>query len=163
MTNKHLKLSTNFVSILSIFTKILERIVSKQLINYICTKNLIHPFQSAYLPGKSTETALTKVTSDILTELDSTNGNILTLLEIHVHAPTTMSYIRHSTASQMHWRYIPTLSPHHHRLRHHINSQMALGKLASLQLPQNRNNTFPFTTPQHTGTRIPIMTTRYDL
>ena len=57
--------------------KKLERIVSKHLINNICTTNLIYQLQSAYLPGKSTDTAPTKVTSDILSELGNTNGTIL--------------------------------------------------------------------------------------
>ena len=57
----------------------------------------------------------------------------------------------HSTLPQMHRQY--NRIPHHHLIRHHINSQIALGKLASFQPPQNRSNALLFTTPQHTNTR----------
>ena len=60
----------------------MERIVAKQLASYLISHKIPHIFQSAYLPSKSTETALAKISSDILTNLDNKNGAILTLLDL---------------------------------------------------------------------------------
>ena len=70
------------ISNLSIFSKTLEQIVAKQLTYYLISHKIPHIFQSAYLPSKSTETALAKISSDILTNLDNKNGTILALLDI---------------------------------------------------------------------------------
>ena len=70
------------ISNLSIFSKTLERIVAKQLTSYLISHKIPHIFQSAYLPSKSTETALAKISSDILTNLDNKNGTILALLDL---------------------------------------------------------------------------------
>ena len=53
------------ISNLSLFFKTLALVVAKQLINYLTSNNLSHSLQSAYMPKKSTETALTKLTSDL--------------------------------------------------------------------------------------------------
>ena len=58
------------ISTLSIFSNTLERIVAKQLTFYLISHKIPHIFQSAYLPSKSTETALVKISSDILTNPD---------------------------------------------------------------------------------------------
>ena len=70
------------ISNLSIFSKILERIDAKQLTSYLISHKIPHIFQSAYLPSKSTETAIAKISSDILTNLDNKNGTILALLDL---------------------------------------------------------------------------------
>ena len=70
------------ISNLSIFSKTLERIVAKQLTSYLISHKIPHIFQSAYLPSKSTETALAKISSEILTNLDNKNGTILALLDL---------------------------------------------------------------------------------
>ena len=70
------------ISNLSIFSKTLEPIVAKQLTSYLISQKIPHIFQSAYLPSKSTETALAKISSDILTNLDNKNGTILALLDL---------------------------------------------------------------------------------
>ena len=57
-----------------------ERIVTKQLTYYLISHKIPHIFQSAYLLSKSTETALEKISSDILTNLDNKNGTILAYL-----------------------------------------------------------------------------------
>ena len=51
--------------------KIMERVVSHQLINYLENNNLLDYFQSAYNKSVSTETALTHVTDLIHNSLDS--------------------------------------------------------------------------------------------
>ena len=70
------------ISNLSIHSKTLERIVASQLTTYLDNNNILHPLQSAHTPRKSTETALTKISSDLLTELDNKNGTILILLDM---------------------------------------------------------------------------------
>ena len=70
------------ISNLSFFSKTLEHIVAKQLTNYLIVNNISHPFQSAYTPKKSTETALTKISNDLLSKLDNKHGSILALLDL---------------------------------------------------------------------------------
>ena len=70
------------ISNLSIFSKTLERIVAKQLTSYLISHKIPHIFKSAYLPSKSTEAALVKVSSDIITNIDNKNGTILALLDL---------------------------------------------------------------------------------
>ena len=70
------------ISNLSIFSKTLERIVAKQLTSYLISHKIPHIFQSAYLPSKSTENVLAKISSDILTHLDNKNITILALLDL---------------------------------------------------------------------------------
>ena len=53
------------VSQLSSLSKTLERIVSKQLVNYITSNSIADPLQSAYLPNRGTETALNLIFNDI--------------------------------------------------------------------------------------------------
>ena len=54
------------ISQLSTISKILEKVVFKQLIHYLEINNIIDPFQSAYRPNHSTETCLNHVISNIL-------------------------------------------------------------------------------------------------
>ena len=70
------------ISILSIHSKILERVISSQLITYLTINKIPNIFQSAYLPHKSTESALTLITSDILSGLNNNRGTILVLLDM---------------------------------------------------------------------------------
>ena len=70
---------------LSIFTKTLERIIAKQLTYYLISHKIPHIFQIAYIPSKSTETALAKISSDILTNIDNKNGTILALFYLSTH------------------------------------------------------------------------------
>ena len=76
--------SSNYrpISNLSIHYKVLERVVSSQLITYLTANNIPNIFQSAYLPHKSTESALTLITSDLLSGLNNYRGTILILLDI---------------------------------------------------------------------------------
>ena len=62
------------ISNLSIFSQILERIFVKQLTSYLISHKIPHIFQSTHITSKSTETALAKISSDILTNLDNKNG-----------------------------------------------------------------------------------------
>ena len=56
------------------------RIVLTQLNQYFNAEPSLNPFQSAYQRHHSTETALTKITNDILSEIDHRRLTLLTLL-----------------------------------------------------------------------------------
>ena len=72
------------ISNISILSKVLEKVVSKQLFSYLTTNNILCTFQSAYVPNKSTETAITRVTN-ILHDLDNTYETIIILLDKAQH------------------------------------------------------------------------------
>ena len=70
------------VSNLSFLSKVIEKVVLKQLLEYLNTNSLLSPNQSAYRPCHSTETALLKVTIDILLALDRRHVSLLALLDL---------------------------------------------------------------------------------
>jgi len=70
------------ISNLSVLSKLLERLVCKQLKSYLQDNRLLPDMQSAFRAHHSTETAVLKVLSDILFALDSGNLTLLTLLDL---------------------------------------------------------------------------------
>ena len=70
------------ISKLSFISKLTERVVLRRLIDHVSSGNLHEPFQSAYKPNHSTETALTRIQNDILMALDSKRGVVLVLLDL---------------------------------------------------------------------------------
>jgi len=70
------------ISNLSVLSKLLERLVCKQLMSYLQDNRLLPDMQSAFRAHHSTETAVLKVLSDILLALDSGNLALLTLLDL---------------------------------------------------------------------------------
>ena len=60
------------VSQLPIFSKIIERIISPEITHFLINNNILHPHQSAYMPGLSTETAICMINNDILSSRKST-------------------------------------------------------------------------------------------
>ena len=70
------------ISNLSVISKLLERLVSKQLMTYLKDRNLLPDLQSAYRSYHSTETAVLKVMSDISQSLDAGNLAVLVLLDL---------------------------------------------------------------------------------
>ena len=70
------------VSNLSFLSKVLERVISSRLVHHIDTQGLREPFQSAYVARHSTETALTRIHSDICTAIDSHGAALLVLLDL---------------------------------------------------------------------------------
>ena len=70
------------VSNLPFISKTLEKIVALQLVSYLEANNLLPPHQSAYRRGHSTETALLKVLSDLVSSVDSGGLALLSLLDM---------------------------------------------------------------------------------
>ena len=67
---------------LSVLSKLLERLVARQLLDYLNSAQLLPELQSAYRANYSTETAVTKVLADILLALDGGDITMLTLLDL---------------------------------------------------------------------------------
>ena len=70
------------ISNLSVVSKLLERLVARQLTDYLSAERLLPDLQSAYRAYHSTETALLKVLSDILLAVDGGDLAVLTLLDL---------------------------------------------------------------------------------
>ena len=70
------------VSNLPFLGKLIEKAVSLQFTDHIDTHSLSEPLQSAYKKLHSTETALIKITNDILVELDNRNIVLAGLLDL---------------------------------------------------------------------------------
>ena len=69
------------ISILPFLSKVLERLVHRQLNDFLTNNNLLNQFQSGFRPGHSTTTALVKISDDIRLGIESQNVTILTLLD----------------------------------------------------------------------------------
>ena len=70
------------VSNLSFMSKVIEKVVAVHLNNHIKSNNLDEPTQSAYKPYHSTETALLRVSNDILRSIDNKQPVLLVLLDL---------------------------------------------------------------------------------
>jgi len=70
------------VSNLTFISKFLERLVARRLLIHSELNQLLPRYQSAYRPHHSTETALTRVTNDILCSIDKGNVCALVLLDL---------------------------------------------------------------------------------
>ena len=71
------------VSNLNFISKLIEKIVSKRLRDYISVTGLGTKFQSAYRPGHSTETALLRVHNDLVQHVEQGNCAMLILLDLN--------------------------------------------------------------------------------
>ena len=70
------------ISNLSVISKLLERVVAKQLTDYLQSADLLPRLQSGFRPGHSTGTATLRVLSDILTAVDGGDIAALVLLDL---------------------------------------------------------------------------------
>lgn len=59
------------ISILSVFSKVLEKLMYKRVVAYLCRLNFFGSFQHGFLNGRSTTTALFSFTEAVLQALDS--------------------------------------------------------------------------------------------
>lgn len=69
------------INILCVLGKILDKLVYKQVYEYVNSKNILYKFQSGYRSGYSTQTALVKVTDDLRKAIDERKLTVLMLLD----------------------------------------------------------------------------------
>ena len=70
------------VSNIRYYSKIMEKIAAAQLQDHLRANNLLEEFQSAYRAQHSTETALLRVKTDILTDMDNGKAVFVVLLDL---------------------------------------------------------------------------------
>lgn len=70
------------ISVLPTLSKILEKIVHKQISDYLNTHNIMDEHQSGFRPGHSTATALLKVSNDIKLAMDNKKVTLMILLDL---------------------------------------------------------------------------------
>ena len=70
------------VSNLPFVGKLIEKVVSAQVSDYISSNGLSDPYQSAYTKARSTETALACVQNDILRAIDNQQAVFLLMLDL---------------------------------------------------------------------------------
>ena len=70
------------ISNLTILSKVVQKVVAKQLVSYLESNDLCEVFQSEYRKNHSTETTLIRVYSDIATAIDKRRSVILVLLDL---------------------------------------------------------------------------------
>ena len=96
---------------LSFLSKAVERCVLNQLVNYLESNHMFSNFQSAYRKFHSCETAITKITNDILTSLDNKQCSFLLFLDLsaafdtidHSILLTTLQVKYGINGSVLHW------------------------------------------------------------
>jgi len=70
------------ISNLPYLSKLLERLVLRQLFSHLTSHSLLSDHQSAYRPGHSTETVLLRIANDLLNSLDQDKISVLLLLDL---------------------------------------------------------------------------------
>ena len=72
----------NYRPNLSFLSKLIKKVISSRILTHIVDNDLIDKFQFAYRCGHSTETALLRVYSAIVTMVGKGNGSYLVLLDL---------------------------------------------------------------------------------
>ena len=67
---------------LSTLSKILERVIARQLNTYIHANHILNPYQSAYTKHKSTETVMIYILNHINLSATSPHGSVIIFLAI---------------------------------------------------------------------------------
>ena len=70
------------ISNLAVLSKLLERLVARQLMDYLASADLLPPLQSSFRPDHSTETSILRVLSDILQAVDRGDFAAVVLLDL---------------------------------------------------------------------------------
>jgi retron-type reverse transcriptase len=70
------------ISILPVFSKILERLIHKRLYKFVSCYNLLHENQFGFRPGLSTEMAILQVYNNIISALDSRKHTVGVFLDL---------------------------------------------------------------------------------
>jgi hypothetical protein len=70
------------ISNLPVLSKLFERVVARQLLDYLQANSLLPPLQSGFRPGHSTESAVLHVLSDLLDAFDRGEVAALVLLDL---------------------------------------------------------------------------------
>ena len=89
------------ISSLSYISKIIEKCVHRQLINYLERHSLLNEFQSGYRKNFSCETAVTRIHNDILLMMDSRTNVVLMLLDLSAAFDT----INHDLLIEKLWKF----------------------------------------------------------
>lgn len=64
-------ITAQLISVLPVLSQILEKHVARSLFNFLRNNNLLYELQSAFRSGHSTETALIRLTDQILLNMDN--------------------------------------------------------------------------------------------
>ena len=89
------------VSLLPFLSKILEKVVFKQVSDFLSQNNLLHAKQSGFKSGHSTETALLSVTEALRVAKASAQSSVLILLDLSAAFDTVNHDILLSTLSEL--------------------------------------------------------------
>ena len=80
--DENVPLNFCLVSNLPFLSKVIERVILRQLAAHLSSNGLLPEFQSAYRKGHSTETAVLKVFSDIVDDMNKGKFVLLSLLDL---------------------------------------------------------------------------------
>ncbi len=79
---------------------ILEKVVSAQLCSFLQKNDIYEEFQSGFMPDHSTETALVKITNDLLLASDQGCISLLVLLDLSAAFDTLIDRLQNYTGIQ---------------------------------------------------------------
>jgi len=99
------------ISNLPVLSKLLERLVVRQLIDYLQSADLLRVNQSGFRPGHSIETAVLRVLSDILLAVDRGEVAALILLDLSANDYVPDSYGLAGTVEAGLWKFWSVFRP----------------------------------------------------
>lgn len=70
------------IALLSVFSKIIEKILAKRLLSFLKSENILSPHQYGFLEGKSTTSALLKILNYIYQNIDQNNEVIAIFIDL---------------------------------------------------------------------------------